>query len=47
MNEISKDELHEIDGGGLGLLGVAGIVAGAVFLIGVIDGYVRPKECNE
>lgn len=47
IKEISKDELKKIDGGGISLLGVAGIVAGAVFLIGVIDGYVRPKKCNE
>lgn len=47
IKEISKDELQKINGGGLSLLGVAGIVAGAVFLIGVIDGYVRPKKCND
>ena len=47
MEKINKEELQNIDGGGLSLLGVAGIVAAAVFLIGVIDGYVRPKKCNE
>ena len=47
MEQINKEELKNIDGGGLSLLGVAGLVAGAVFLIGVIDGYVRPKKCNE
>jgi hypothetical protein len=47
MEKINKEELKQLDGGGLSLLGVAGIVAGAVFLIGVIDGYVRPKKCNE
>ena len=47
MEQINKEELQNIDGGGISLLGVAGIVAAAVFLIGVIDGYVRPKKCNE
>lgn len=47
MEKISKDELQNINGGGLSLLGVAGIIAGAVFLIGVIDGYVNPKKCDE
>ena len=46
MKEISKEELQEMNGGGLSLLGVAGIVAGVVFIIGVIDGYVNPKKCN-
>ena len=47
MKKISKDELQSINGGGLSLLGAAGLIAGAVFIIGVIDGYVNPKKCNE
>ena len=47
INKISKDELQEINGGGISLLGIAGIVAGVVFVVGVIDGYVQPKKCNE
>ena len=35
-----------MNGGGLSFLGIAGIVAGAVFIIGAIDGYVRPKKCD-
>ena len=44
MEQINKEELKNIDGGGLSLLGVAGLVAGAVFLIGVIDGVIALKE---
>lgn len=44
MKEIDKNELKQIEGGGVGL-GLA-IIAGAVFIIGVIDGYVRPLKCN-
>ena len=29
------------------LLAAAGIIAAGVFLVGVVDGYVRPKKCNE
>lgn len=44
MKEISNLELHQINGGGIGL-GLA-IISGVTFLIGVIDGYVRPLKCN-
>lgn len=45
MEKLSKKELLECNGGfslGLGLL----IVAGVAFLIGVIDGYIRPLACH-
>jgi len=46
MQNLTMDELKQINGGGVsvgvGLL----IAAGVVFLIGVIDGYVRPLSCN-
>ena len=46
MHELKVEELKQINGGGVsvgvGLL----IAAGVVFLIGVIDGYVRPLGCN-
>ena len=45
IKEISKEELESMNGGGLSTLGIAGIVAGVVFIIGVIDGYVRPSSC--
>ncbi|MGE5456201.1 MAG: class IIb bacteriocin, lactobin A/cerein 7B family [Ignavibacteriales bacterium] len=45
MNELSKNELQQITGGGIGI-GLM-ICAGIVFIIGVIDGYVRPLKCNK
>lgn len=46
MKELNYNELCSVKGGGGGaLLGFA-IVAGITFLIGVIDGYVRPLKCN-
>ena len=44
-NRLSSNELNEIHGGGGISLGLA-IFAGITFLIGVIDGYVRPLKCN-
>ena len=44
MNELNKEELKQIHGGGFGLGLLIG--AGIIFLIGVIDGYVRPLECH-
>ena len=45
MRELSDNELMTINGGFSFGLGVA-IGAGIVFLLGVIDGYVRPLKCN-
>ncbi len=44
MNELSKKELKKINGGGIGLGFLIG--GGLVFLIGVVDGFVRPLKCN-
>lgn len=46
MKEISKEELQSINGG-FSLLAAVGVVAAGVFLVGVVDGYVRPKKCDE
>ena len=45
MKEIDKEEMTKIDGG-LSVWGGIGIGAAVVFLIGVIDGIVRPLRCN-
>ena len=44
MDKISNNEVKQINGGGFGL----GLLIGglATFLIGVIDGYVRPLKCR-
>ena len=47
MEELKKEKLKEITGGGLTLWSAIGIGAGIVFLIGVIDGFVRPLPCHE
>ena len=38
--------MKKINGGGISLGAGALIVMGAVFIIGVIDGFLRPLECH-
>lgn len=45
MNNISKENLEKLEGGVSIWLGVA-IVAAVIFVVGVVDGYVRPLKCN-
>lgn len=46
MSEIESKELYKIQGGGISIWGGIGIGAIVTFLIGVIDGFVRPLKCN-
>lgn len=46
MNELSKNELNKVVGGGNGVAIGFLIAAGITFIIGIIDGYVRPLRCN-
>ena len=43
---LNKKELLNINGG-ISAWGIAGIVGGIIFIIGVIDGYVRPLGCQK
>lgn len=46
MVKLSNNELSKINGGGLSI-GVALLIGGlATFIIGMIDGYVRPLRCR-
>lgn len=46
MKDLSHEELKKVDGG-FSIWGTIGAIAGVTFLIGVIDGFVRPLACNE
>lgn len=46
IKRIEDSELKQITGG-LSFLAGLGIAGGVVFLIGVIDGFVNPKKCND
>lgn len=45
MNLTDK-ELMKIEGGAVKLGLIVGIGAGITFLIGLIDGIIRPLKCN-
>ena len=45
--ELTKEELKQINGGGISFGVLAGIGAGLMFIIGVVDGYVRPLKCRK
>ncbi len=47
MNQIENCELKTIYGGGLSVGTASVIVVGIVFIIGVIDGFLRPYQCRE
>lgn len=47
MELLEKNELLSITGGGLSLGVISLIGAGITFLIGVLDGYLRPLKCNK
>ena len=46
MLEISNDELRQINGGAFNVGIAIAIAAGITFIVGVIDGIVRPLKCN-
>lgn len=45
MNELKKTELEEIKGGFSWTLAI-GLSVVITFIIGVLEGYTNPKECN-
>lgn len=46
MEKINNEQLKRVKGGGVNWSLVAGVSAVASFLIGVIDGLINPKKCN-
>lgn len=46
MKEMNKQELLDINGGGISFSFGLLIAAGITFIIGVIDGYIRPLKCR-
>ena len=46
MKKLSDDELKSISGGGVNIGLWTTVIAGVTFLIGLIDGMVRPFKCN-
>ncbi|HIT21374.1 MAG TPA: class IIb bacteriocin, lactobin A/cerein 7B family [Candidatus Scybalousia intestinigallinarum] len=47
MEILKEQELETIQGGGLSLWGVGGIIAAAIFIVGFFDGLTRPLKCDK
>ena len=45
IEKLNKKDLMSVNGGGILDVGLL-IGAGIVFIIGVIDGFMRPLKCN-
>ncbi|MBQ8871390.1 MAG: hypothetical protein IJ018_01425 [Bacilli bacterium] len=46
MEKIEEKELKNIKGGSVSVGTILAIGAGIVFLVGIVDGFVRPLKCN-
>lgn len=46
MNKMNNEQLKFVKGGGVNWGMMAAIGAFGSFLIGVIDGLINPKKCN-
>lgn len=46
MNNLNKEEMLKINGGGFNLGFWALIGSGIAFIVGIIDGFTRPYKCN-
>ena len=46
MNNLTNEEMKKINGGAANIGLWLGIGAGISFLIGLIDGIIRPLKCN-
>lgn len=46
MKNLNDKELMSIDGGAVKIGLVVGIAAGITFIVGLIDGIIRPLKCN-
>ncbi len=46
MKNLTDKELANIDGGAFKIGIFVGVAAGITFLIGLVDGIMRPLKCN-
>lgn len=46
MRELRREEMLNIKAEGISAGAIAAIAAGIAFLVGVLDGYVRPFKCR-
>ena len=44
--KLGNEELLNVSGGGISIGALAGIGALITFIIGIVDGYIRPEKCS-
>ena len=46
MKELTKNELRQINGGGISIELLTIVTLGVAFVAGIIDGFFRPLKCR-
>ena len=46
MEILKKEELTSIVGGGLTFRFIMGLISAGTFIVGLIDGFLRPLKCR-
>ena len=46
MKKLNDKELMNVEGGAVKIGLIVGIAAGITFIVGLIDGIIRPLKCN-
>lgn len=46
MKILNENELKKVKGGALGSKLLLGLISGGAFIIGLIDGFIRPLKCR-
>ena len=46
MEILKNEEMKEVKGGGLSLKFLMGILTAGTFIVGIIDGILRPLKCR-
>lgn len=46
MKKLNDKELMNVEGGAIKIGLIVGIAAGITFIVGLIDGIIRPLKCN-
>ena len=46
MEIQNKNELLEVKGGGISIKLIMGLITAGTFIVGLVDGFIRPLRCR-
>ena len=46
MEILKKEELKNINGGGITFKFIMGLITAGTFIVGLVDGFIRPLKCR-